>query len=37
MDEAELEEFVERSKRCRIYIKRLPFEFNNDTLRSYFE
>ena len=24
MDEAELEEYVERSKKCRIYIKRLP-------------
>ena len=37
MNESELKEFVEQSKKCRIYIKRLPSEFENDTQKSFYE
>lgn len=37
MDSVELAEYVERSKKCRIYIKRLPCEFENDTLKTFCE
>jgi len=37
MNSAELAEYVERSKKCRIYIKRLPCKFENDTLKTFCE
>lgn len=36
MTKEELENYVEKSRRCRIYIKRLPMHFNNESLAALF-
>lgn len=36
MSQEELRDYIERSKRCRVYIKRLPMDFNNEKLFSLF-
>jgi benzoyl-CoA reductase/2-hydroxyglutaryl-CoA dehydratase subunit BcrC/BadD/HgdB len=36
MNKQELDSYVEKSRRCRIYIKRLPMNFDNDALVRLF-
>lgn len=36
MTEEELNSYVEKSRRCRIYIKRLPMDFDNEKLHNLF-
>lgn len=36
MNEAELTKYIDKSRRCRVYIKRLPTDFNNEKLLELF-